>query len=152
MPLLEGPADGTDIAALVGLGAGTLADHLTKLLQALVAVMPATTEPNAGPRVAISLGYEFPLFDQSNLCHGTGGNGYAFLKLFARTRDEKRLARARVRHARIGQVDADAARYGQLRCSLWTGGSPLCDILPGSHSRSGGVPGPRCFLAPGQVP
>jgi hypothetical protein len=26
-----------------------------------------------------------PLAKGSNLCHGTGGNGYAFLKLFRRT-------------------------------------------------------------------
>ena len=60
----RGPADGTDIAALVGLGADTLADYLTKLLHALFAIIPATTAPNADPRVAASLGYEFPLFGQ----------------------------------------------------------------------------------------
>jgi hypothetical protein len=31
----------------------------------------------------------------SNLCHGTGGNGYAFLKLHQRTGDSKWLDRAR---------------------------------------------------------
>jgi hypothetical protein len=34
-PPREAPADGTDVAALVGLGAGTLAGYLTKLLQTL---------------------------------------------------------------------------------------------------------------------
>ena len=43
----RGPADGTDIAALVGLGADTLAAYLTKLLHALFAIIPATTAPNA---------------------------------------------------------------------------------------------------------
>ena len=28
-----------------------------------------------------------PLAKGSNLCHGTGGNGYAFLKLYRRTKD-----------------------------------------------------------------
>jgi hypothetical protein len=109
--------------------------------------VPATTEPNADPRVAISLGYEFPLFGQSNLCHGIGGNGYAFLKLFARTRDEKWLARARVRHARIGQVDADAAATAS--CAIRSGrGDPGFAVYSAMHSRGGGVPDPRCFPCP----
>jgi hypothetical protein len=63
-----------------------------------------------------------PLAKGSNLCHGTAGNGYAFLVLFGRTGDEKWLHRARAfaMHA-IGQTRADAARYGRLRHSLWTG-------------------------------
>lgn len=63
-----------------------------------------------------------PLAKGSNLCHGTGGNGYAFLKLFRRTGDEHWLARARAfaMHG-IRQTEADATRYGQLRYSLWTG-------------------------------
>jgi hypothetical protein len=36
-----------------------------------------------------------PLAKGSNLCHGTGGNGYAFLKLYRRTRDTRWLQRAR---------------------------------------------------------
>jgi hypothetical protein len=52
------------------------------------------------------------------LCHGTAGNGYAFLKTFERTGDELWLDRARqfAVHA-LGQVD----RRGQGRYSLWTG-------------------------------
>lgn len=63
-----------------------------------------------------------PLNKGSNLCHGTGGNGYAFLKLHQRTQDAKWLERARAfaMHA-IAQTEADAAKYGQLRYSLWTG-------------------------------
>lgn len=63
-----------------------------------------------------------PLEKGSNLCHGTGGNGYALLKLYQRTQDAKWLERARAfaMHA-IGQTEADAARYGRLRYSLWTG-------------------------------
>lgn len=63
-----------------------------------------------------------PLAKGSNLCHGTGGNGYAFLKLYRRTGEAKWLARARAfaMHG-IEQTEADAERYGQMRFSLWTG-------------------------------
>ncbi len=63
-----------------------------------------------------------PLTKGSNLCHGTGGNGYAFLKLYRRTRDVLWLERARAfaMHG-IAQTQADAARHGQLRYALWTG-------------------------------
>jgi hypothetical protein len=63
-----------------------------------------------------------PLAKGSNLCHGTAGNGYAFLKLFARTKNEMWLSRARAfaMHA-IAQSDAEVAHYGMRRYSLWTG-------------------------------
>ena len=63
-----------------------------------------------------------PLRKGSNLCHGTGGNGYAFLKLYARTGDERWLVRARsfAMHG-IAQTEAHARQYGQMRYSLWTG-------------------------------
>jgi hypothetical protein len=63
-----------------------------------------------------------PLRKGSNLCHGTGGNGYAFLKLHERTGDAKWLQRARAfaMHG-IGQFEAHTAQYKQLRYSLWTG-------------------------------
>ena len=63
-----------------------------------------------------------PLVKGSNLCHGTGGNGYAFLKLYARTGEAKWLDRARAfaMHA-IRQTEADATQYGRMRYSLWTG-------------------------------
>lgn len=63
-----------------------------------------------------------PLSKGSNLCHGTAGNGYAFLKLFMRTRDELWLARARAfaMHA-IAQNASEFAHYGMRRFSLWTG-------------------------------
>jgi hypothetical protein len=52
------------------------------------------------------------------LCHGTAGNGYAFLKAFAHTGDELWLDRARrfAMHG-LGQVK----RRGHGRYSLWTG-------------------------------
>jgi hypothetical protein len=63
-----------------------------------------------------------PLVKGSNLCHGTGGNGFAFLKLYRRTGDTTWLQRARAfaMHG-IAQTEADARRYGQLHYSLWTG-------------------------------
>ncbi len=63
-----------------------------------------------------------PLNKGSNLCHGTGGNGYAFLKLHERTRDAVWLERAQAfaMHG-IAQTEADAQLHGQMRYSLWTG-------------------------------
>jgi hypothetical protein len=54
----------------------------------------------------------------SGICHGTSGNGYAFLKTFERTGDELWLERARrfAVHA-LGQVE----RRGRGRYSLLTG-------------------------------
>jgi DUF1680 family protein len=71
-----------------------------------------------------------PLKKGANLCHGTSGNGYAFLKLFARTGDEKWLERARAfaMHA-IAQSDADFAAHGQRHFSLWTGDLGLAIYL-----------------------
>ena len=71
-----------------------------------------------------------PVRKGSNLCHGTAGNGYAFLKLHRRMRDAQWLARARAfaMHA-IDQFDDHASRYGQLRYSLWTGDLGLAIYL-----------------------
>src|SRR4029079_9062120 len=63
-----------------------------------------------------------PLRKGANLCHATAGNGYAFLKLFARTGDELWLHRARAfgMHA-IEQVERVTAAHGRGRHTLWTG-------------------------------
>jgi hypothetical protein len=63
-----------------------------------------------------------PLAKGSNLCHGTGGNGYAFLELYRRTGNARWLERARAfaMHG-ILQTETDARRHGRLRFSLWTG-------------------------------
>ncbi len=63
-----------------------------------------------------------PLTKGPGLCHGTAGNGFAFLKLFQRTGDEIWLARARAyaMHA-AEQVDRERRLYGQGRYTLWTG-------------------------------
>jgi hypothetical protein len=63
-----------------------------------------------------------PLTKGSNLCHGTGGNGYAFLKLHRRTGDALWLERARAfaMHG-IQQTLRDHQQHGQWRHGLWTG-------------------------------
>jgi hypothetical protein len=73
----------------------------------------------AGGELAWTAG---PLSTGVGLCHGTAGNGFAFLKLFERTGDELWLARARSfgAHA-IEQVERARAGHGRGRFSLWTG-------------------------------
>ena len=63
-----------------------------------------------------------PLRKGANLCHGTAGNGYAFLALLERTGDERWLARARAFavHA-AAQVERSRATHGRGRYTLWTG-------------------------------
>lgn len=73
----------------------------------------------AGP---VSKGY--------GLCHGTAGNGYAFLKLFKRTANALWLDRARAfaMHA-MAQRDAMHRRHGVGRYNLWTGDLGLAVYL-----------------------
>ena len=58
----------------------------------------------------------------AGICHGSAAGGYAFLKAFERTGDERWLERARrfAVHA-LGQVDRLRADRGRGRYSLWTG-------------------------------
>jgi hypothetical protein len=71
-----------------------------------------------------------PLAKGSNLCHGTGGNGYAFLKLYRRTRDPKWLERARAfATTAISQCRQARKRFGHGRYSLWTGDVGLAVYL-----------------------
>ena len=53
-----------------------------------------------------------------NICHGTAGNGYAFLKTFQRTGDELWLERAR----RFAMHALEQVERMTNRCSLFTGG------------------------------
>ena len=71
-----------------------------------------------------------PLTKGSNLCHGTAGNGYAFLKLYRRTGNAKWLERARAfaMHA-IDQSERHVREYGYRRYSLWTGDLGLAVYL-----------------------
>jgi lantibiotic modifying enzyme len=63
-----------------------------------------------------------PLVKGAGLCHGTAGNGYAFLHLFHATRDSVWLERARgfAMHA-LQQYQTAASVHGDLRHSLATG-------------------------------
>jgi lantibiotic modifying enzyme len=87
----------------------SLAPHDEQLTQLLIAGGELTWQ--AGP-----------LKKGANLCHGTAGNGYAFLKLFERTGDEGWLDRARgfAMHA-VEQIEQARAKYGRGRHTLWTG-------------------------------
>jgi lantibiotic modifying enzyme len=57
-----------------------------------------------------------------SICHGTAANGYALLKTFERTGDERWLERARrfAMHA-LEQAERLRAERGRGRYSLWTG-------------------------------
>jgi hypothetical protein len=82
-----------------------------------------------------------PLRKGASLCHGTAGNGYAFLQLFARTGDELWLGRARAfaMHA-AGQVEAGAARHGRGRHTLWTGDPGTALYLAGCLTADAAFP------------
>ncbi|MEO7743135.1 MAG: lanthionine synthetase LanC family protein [Usitatibacter sp.] len=64
------------------------------------------------------------------MCHGTAGNGYAFLKLHQRTGDLVWLERARAfaMHA-VAQSESMRKEFGQGRYSLWTGDPGLAIYL-----------------------
>jgi hypothetical protein len=71
-----------------------------------------------------------PLAKGCNLCHGTGGNGYAFLKLFRRTKDAVWLDRARAfAMTASAQCREARAELGRGRYSLWTGDVGLAVYL-----------------------
>jgi len=82
-----------------------------------------------------------PLQKGGGLCHGTSGNGYAFLNLFERTGDELWLDRARrfAMHA-LELVEAANVRDGRGRHTVWTG-----DLGPALYARS-------CLEAAAAVP
>ena len=67
-----------------------------------------------------------PLTKGYGLCHGTAGNGYAFLKLHERTGNSIWLERARsfAMHS-IEQRKQMRERYGKERHTLWTGDAGL---------------------------
>jgi hypothetical protein len=71
-----------------------------------------------------------PLAKGPNLCHGTGGNGYAFLKLHRRTADPIWLERARsFAMTAIAQCREAREQLGRGRYSLWTGDLGLAIYL-----------------------
>lgn len=83
-----------------------------------------------------------PLAKGFGLCHGTAGNGYAFLKLHRRTGDPAWLERARsfAMHA-TAQSEQMRQEYGRGRYSLWTGDPGLAVYLWHCVNGSAGLPG-----------
>ena len=77
-----------------------------------------------------------PLKKGAGLCHGTAGNGCAFLALHARTGDERWLKRARAFaiHA-LDQVENSQPRY-----SLWTGDVGVALYLQACLDGGSGMP------------
>jgi lantibiotic modifying enzyme len=71
-----------------------------------------------------------PLVKGHGLCHGTAGNGYAFLKLYQRTGDLVWLERARsfAVHS-IAQCEQMRQQHGRGRYTLWTGDPGLAVYL-----------------------
>jgi hypothetical protein len=63
-----------------------------------------------------------PLRKGPGLCHGTAGNGFAFLKLYDLTGEERWRDRARrfAMHS-IEQVERERRKVGRGRYTLWTG-------------------------------
>ena len=83
-----------------------------------------------------------PLAKGCGVCHGTAGNGYAFLKLYRRTGDPVWLDRARrfAMHA-IMQWEQALQTYGRSRHSLWTGDPGLAVYLLHCITGSDDLPG-----------
>jgi hypothetical protein len=82
-----------------------------------------------------------PLATGWGLCHGTAGNGYAFLKLLERTGDELWLERARAfaTHA-LEQVERKRAEHGRGRFSLWTGDPGVAVYVASCLDASAAIP------------
>ena len=99
----------------------SLADYPKAMSPDMEAMLLAAGETTwlAGP---LSKGY--------GLCHGTAGNGYAFLKLYRRSGDSHWLDRARsfAMHA-ILQRQHMHAQHGHGRYTLWTGDPGLAVYL-----------------------
>ena len=83
-----------------------------------------------------------PLAKGPGLCHGTAGNGYAFLAMHARTGDPVWLDRARrfAMHA-LAQTRESLRRYGRGRYSLWTGDAGVAVFLQDCIDGGGELPG-----------
>jgi hypothetical protein len=83
-----------------------------------------------------------PLARNAGLCHGTAGNGFAFLALLARTGDERWLGRARAfaMHA-INQVARFRAAAGRGRYTLFTGDIGAALLTAACLEGDPGLPG-----------
>lgn len=83
-----------------------------------------------------------PLAKGFGLCHGTAGNGYAFLTLYRRTGDPVWLDRARsfALHA-LAQSERMRQDHGRSRYTLWTGDPGLAVYLWQCLVGTDGMPG-----------
>jgi hypothetical protein len=87
-----------------------------------------------------------PLTKGSDLCHGTSGNGYAFLKLYRRTNDPMWLDRAR-QFAMTAII-----QYRGAKLVVSRGGFPFdrrrrsCDLPLRLHHREASIPNDRRVL------
>jgi hypothetical protein len=84
-----------------------------------------------------------PLAKGAGLCHGTAGNGYAFLALLDRTGDEQWLERGRAfaMHA-AAQVRRERISFGRGRFTLWTGDLGVALYLADCLTGKGSLPLP----------
>jgi hypothetical protein len=82
-----------------------------------------------------------PLAKGPGLCHGTAGNGYAFVRLYGLTGDVGGWHGARRfgMHA-VGQVQRQRAAAGRGRYSLWTGDVGVALYLRACLQGSASVP------------
>ena len=82
-----------------------------------------------------------PLTKGHGLCHGTAGNGYALLQLYARTGEAVWLHRARrfAVHA-TAQYESMRQQHGQGRYTLWTGDPGLAVYLWHCIKGAAGLP------------
>ena len=122
-----------DYAAHGSLLAGDMGTALVAMRLAPSAAMAELIRPELetlleeGGQFAWAAG---PLVKGSNLCHGTGGNGYAFLVLHQRTQRTVWLERARAfAMTAIAQCREARHEYGRGRYSLWTGDVGLAIYL-----------------------
>ena len=92
-----------------------------------------------------------PLRKGASLCHGTAGNGFAFLKLFARTGDERWLERAPAPSRPTPRRRSPPTRreYGHGRHSLWTGDLGTALFLQQCITGDARAPRPRGLVTLG---
>ena len=82
-----------------------------------------------------------PLKKGGGFCHGTAGNGWAFLKLFDSMGDELWLDRAKAfASSAIKQAEKRRAETGQWRYSLWTGDHGIALFADACLSHNLGIP------------
>ncbi|NRB24599.1 MAG: hypothetical protein HRU42_13180 [Shewanella sp.] len=77
----------------------------------------------------------------TNICHGTAGTGYSFLKLFKATGDELWLKRARA-FAMFGieQAQQQCEARGTYEYSLWNGDTGFAHFVHHCLNQTSGIP------------